>query len=41
VTDIKGKLDNGSNKGNEIEDDLGNIINAFITLLADINDIKE
>jgi hypothetical protein len=41
VTDVKGKLDDRSNEGNEIENDLDSVTSAFITLLTDINDVKE
>jgi hypothetical protein len=38
---VKGELNDGNNKGNEIKNNLNNVINAFITLLMNINDIKE
>jgi hypothetical protein len=40
IAEIKGELDE-SNESNKDEDNLSNVINAFITLLININDIKE
>jgi hypothetical protein len=41
MANVKGKLDNGSNKSNKDKDKLNSVTNAFVTLLADINDTKE
>ena len=38
---MEGELNDGSNEGNENEDDLDGITSAFITLLVDIDDVKE
>jgi hypothetical protein len=40
MADVEGELDK-SNESNKDEDELDRTIDAFVTLLADINDVNE